>query len=112
MNKQPLVLGLAVLLICVGLSGCNEPGGNSELDKFVGRWEPTSAGGTLIFSSDRTCYIGSLSGTYKLEEGVLVIDLAGGGGISILYDYAFSNNNTTLALTELGVGITTVYTKL
>ena len=40
MNRYLIVLGIAVLLICVGLGGCNEQTGmSSEENKFVGTWE-------------------------------------------------------------------------
>ncbi len=44
MNKHLLVSGIAVLLICVGLSGCTEQTNNeddntiSEYDSFIGNF--------------------------------------------------------------------------
>jgi len=32
MNKQLIIFGMAVLLICVGLSGCNEQTGDTSGD--------------------------------------------------------------------------------
>jgi len=43
MNKHLIVLGIAVLLICVGLSGCTEfslDSFNSEVDPVIQRAEP------------------------------------------------------------------------
>ena len=108
MKKQIMVIGIIVLLVCVGLSGCTQT--NSELDHFVGRWESSNLpGSVLIFNSDRTCNIGFLRGKYSLKEKTLVVDLDEG---SVLYDYNFSNDFNTLSLTELGAYQSTfVYTK-
>ena len=40
MNKNLLIFGLAVLLICVGLSGCNESNNSfkSDEDRIIGTW--------------------------------------------------------------------------
>jgi len=40
MNKKLLIIGIAVLLLTVGLNECNEQTGIlSEENKFVGTWE-------------------------------------------------------------------------
>jgi len=39
MNKYLIVVAIAILLLAVGLSGCNEQTGiSSEESKFVGTW--------------------------------------------------------------------------
>lgn len=109
MKKHLIVIGTAVLLLVVGLSGCNEIGGNSELDRFVGKWKGGFS--PLLFYKDRTCNIGSLTGNYRIEEGTLVVDLDI-EKMSVLYEYEFSNNDNTLTLTELGlVEVPIVYTR-
>ncbi len=41
MKKYFVVLGIVVLLVCVGLSGCNQISNLflSDEDKFVGLWD-------------------------------------------------------------------------
>jgi hypothetical protein len=110
MKKQLLIIGIIVLLVSVGLSGCVD---NSELDHFVGKWTAknfTNYTMVLIFNSDRTCTIGTLPGRYSLKEKTLVVDL--GKNVSMMYDYNFSNDFNTLTLTVLGASqYTIVYTK-
>ena len=110
MNRHPIILGIIVLLICVGLSGCNGIGGNNELNRFVGKWKSNDIPTVMMFNSDRTCYIGAGRGTYKLEHDSLVVDLD--QGVSVIYEYQFSNDNNTLTLTEMGAyKATFVYTR-
>lgn len=113
MKKQLTIVGIIVLLVCVGLSGCVENVNNSELDHFVGKWTAknfTNYTMVLIFNSDRTCTIGTLPGRYSLKEKTLVVDL--GKNVSVMYDYSFSNDYNTLTLTVLGASqYTIVYTK-
>ena len=90
MNKNLIIIGVSVLLICVGLSGCNEQGGNSELDRFVGTWMENSEV-DYIFESDRTfkSFDGAITtaGTYEIKDEKLVLTL---GGISESCNYSFS----------------------
>jgi len=39
MKKQLLIIGIIVLLVCVGLSGCNESNQSNDKSKFIGTWE-------------------------------------------------------------------------
>lgn len=108
MNKPLLVLVIIMMLLTLFLCGCNEE--QNELDRFVGSWKGDIA--TYIFNSNRTCIIGTFNGTYKLEDETLIVNLDEGpiqGPIS--YNYGFSNNDTTLTLTEVSLGITAVYIK-
>ena len=110
MNKNLIILGIAILLLVVGLSGCNGIGENSELNRFVGKWKSNDIPTVMMFNSDRSCNIGAVRGMYKLEHDSLVIDLD--QGVSIIYEYQFSNNNNTLTLTEMGAyQATFVYTR-
>ena len=38
MKKQLLIIGIIVLLVCVGLSGCEQRKINDDTSKFIGRW--------------------------------------------------------------------------
>ena len=81
MNKQPLIFGVILLVICVGLCGCFDEdtsglqkSNNSLLNKFVGTWT-TEQGVTLVIYTGGTCrFIGS-SGTWEINNGTLFIIL-------------------------------------
>jgi hypothetical protein len=108
MNKPLLVIVIIMALVTLFLCGCNEE--QNDLDRFVGVWEGELS--TYIFNSNRTCKIGTFNGTYTLEDETLIVNLDEGpiqGPIS--YYFAFSNNDTTLTLTEVSLGITAVYIK-
>jgi hypothetical protein len=108
--KKMTILLIFLIMFSVGcFSGCIESNDNNELDIFVGQWNPTIISGKLIFNSNRTCIIGGFSGVYKIEHETLVVYFD--EGVTTRYDYEFSNNNTTLALTELVGNFTIVYEK-
>lgn len=113
MNKNLIIFGIAVLLICVGLSGCDtQQGDSSELARFVGTWRCQHYGTVLTITcfSDGTCSWNGLSGFYELKDGKFVCDLPS-HGITHTYEYSFSNNDKTLTLTDVSYGDTDVYTK-
>jgi len=64
-NKGILTIGIAVLLLSVGLSGCIE---KSDSDKIIGTWESTY-GTKWIFRED-TIYIGDVELHYTIGEDV------------------------------------------
>jgi len=111
MNKTLIIIGVAVLLVCVGLSGCNEKSGNSKLDRLIGTWMENGEV-DYIFESDRTftSFDGPITtaGTYEIKDEKLVLTV---GGISISYNYSFSNNDRTLTMTMVDTNIIHVYTK-
>jgi len=109
MNKQPLIFGVILLVICVGLCGCFDEdtsglqkSNNSLLNKFVGTWT-TEQGVTLVIYTGGTCrFIGS-SGTWEINNGTLFIILVYTDGKNKMsFDYEFSDNDTTLTLTDAG----------
>ena len=105
MKKHIIAIGIVILLLAVGLSGCNEldnSNGNgntsSELDKFVGDWviEQQSNSYLTIFSDGTCSYYGS-SGFWEIKDGRLVLDLYSQGRTEV-FSYYFSENNTKLHL--------------
>jgi hypothetical protein len=101
MKKQLVIIGIVALLVCVGLSGCNEIINtvNPEKNKFVGTWkEPTA---TFVFFSDGTLSMGILSGTWEIKDGNLVLNYPPS---SLVFSYTFSNSDRTLTLTPAGGG--------
>ena len=110
MNKNLIILVIAILLICVGfLSGCNEQ--SSEESKFLGTWIDDT-GETTIFHENgtTTSILGDLqgTGTWKLENDRLIITFQ---GLILTFDYSFSNNDETLTLINVDTGLTFVNIK-
>ena len=115
MNKHLIILGIVVLLICVGLSGCTEQPNNeddntiSEYDRFVGIWMYEESGGIYTFSSDGAFSFDAPGeeneGTYEVRDEKLwftytfppelVGEVEG-------FDYSFSNNDTTFIISPEG----------
>ena len=98
------------------MSGCNElESENIKADenRFVGTWKTTittQLGGsyneTIVFFSDGTCNnfpetMGRVSGTYRIKDGLLVFTTSP-NQIWATYDYAFSENYTTLTISNIG----------
>jgi hypothetical protein len=110
MKKQLVIIGIFAILVCIGLSGCNQI--NNTLDpeksKFVGTWQNSTSMVIDLFS-DGKCTFLSINGTWDLKEGKLVLVLS--TGRTITYNYLFSNNNRTLALIDLEYGTTFNVTK-
>jgi len=112
MRPQSMLMGIIVLLLCVGLTGCEQFNSteNTERNKFVGTWQNTTGyPARIVFSSDGHCTYGSEKGTWELQDSKLSIELAD-SGLIYDYNYWFSNNNRTLLLTRT-FGYSILYTK-
>jgi len=110
MNKHLIVIGTAVLLLAVGLSGCNEINPFSGDNRFVGTWK--SNGSTITFFSDGEGSEMGIGFQWEIKDGKLVRETDITGVLqSMVYDYQFSDNDTTLTLTDVSLGITRIYTK-
>jgi len=124
MKKYFVVLGVIVLVVCVGLSGCNQISNLflSEEDKFVGLWvsEGFLEAPTVIgFSSNGTLSItvqvgllnfSSSGGSWELDEGILTMELED-FILLTTYTYTFEEENTKLTLTEIDSGDSYLLTK-
>jgi len=123
MKKQFIIIGVVVLLGCIGLSGCNQVNNssnsqvnnslNSEEIKFVGTWVNISTKGivtTINLFSDNTSVLNSMSGSWELKDGKLVITLVSGNP-TLIYNYVFSHNYSTLSLNSTEGGGTQIFTK-
>ncbi len=122
MNKHLIVLGMAVLLICVGLSGCTNEDksqdgtdASNDLAKFVGTWKSIERDREYTFYSNSsyllsTTEYGGVStsrGTYEVKDERLTLH-----GLAVgPFMYSFSNNDNTLTLTDVDDGDSEVYTK-
>jgi hypothetical protein len=111
MSKQFMAVGIVIILLVVGLSGCSQKATNvnaEEMKKFLGVWK-ASEYDIHIFSLDGVCNYLNMPGTYSIDNGRLTVNL--NNGLKYTYYYSFSNNNTILTLTHVDRGYTTVYTK-
>ncbi len=123
MKKQLVIFGIAVLLICIGFSGCNEDNNTfqSDEEKIIGTWvfattlNETTVYVYYIFLTNKTfevifSYAGEVireNGTWNITDNKLLITLK---GEIITSDYNFSNNNKTLTIIESN-GIKSIFTK-
>jgi hypothetical protein len=117
-QKQFVIIGIVALLICVGLSGCNQISNVflTDEDKLVGTWNsdgiwldvPT----VIVFSSNGTFKIDlgipnspidfSLTeGKWNMNDGVLMMEI-----VDLIppsnYTYKFSEDSGTLEITDIG----------
>ena len=98
MKKQLVILGIVVLFLVVGFSGCQEISVIDEEDRFVGRWiddkgyvKDFFANGTYITYSSW----GNNSYQWILKDEKLVLNTA---GMVTALSYVFSDNDNTLTL--------------
>jgi hypothetical protein len=121
MKKQPIISTLTVLFILTLLSGCNQMDRvlNPTEHNFVGTWitdDETAQQDlweTLVFSSDGTVSLNmNVTGTFEVDRGnYLRINVSTDGThIQYVFDYEFSNNQTTLRLLYQDTG--RIYTYL
>ncbi len=103
MRKQLVIIGLATLVVCMSLSGCHKVDDTVtiEKNKFMGTWKNTTQGvtTTITLFSNGTCKVMGGNGTWDLKDGKFLMTLAVNHKTTT-YWYAFSNNNTTLSLTQ------------
>lgn len=101
MKKQLIVVGIIVLLITIGLSGCTET--KVRDSRFVGEWKDIEhPQNTLTFFSDGTGLFSNLSSSWEIKDSNLVITTSvSGQEAKSTFSYVFSNNNQTLILTDV-----------
>ena len=117
MKKQLIIIGIIILLVAIGLSGCTETNTNSlndEEKKFVGSWasyykNESGGHGNITFFSNKT---GDAEGfiTWKVENERLVMwekDI----NSQFRFIYTFKYNNTVLILTDAANGIASAWLK-
>ena len=107
MNKKQIVIGIVIILLIVGLSGCDEISNPliSDKDKLVGTWEKELGyTNNIVFFSDGDCSISGFSGTWEIKDEKLVIDAEGRLGlVKGVFEYYFSNNDNTLHLKDVSI---------
>ena len=122
MKKQLIVVGIIVIFLIVGLSGCNSNSTNSDEEKLIGIWTYSislgneTASASYVFLSNKmfkiiTSYNGevyTVNGTWNIMDNKLLITLEGQD--TVINDYIFSNNDTKLKISDSS-GSTVVFTK-
>jgi PKD repeat protein len=105
MKGNVIILGIIILLVCVGLSGCtntNNPT-DTEKNKFIGSWyDIMHSDKTLIFYSNNSVKWGdSGMGEFSIENGELHLNLDATPLVGeSIWGYSFSDNDTNLTLTD------------
>ena len=111
MKKQLMIVGIIIILLTVGLIGCNENTSKSDEEKIIGTWtnrdmhDGSIESNSYIFYSNKTFkVIGSyesevlnINGTWNITDNKLVMTAEGETKTA---DYKFSDNNKTLTLTD------------
>ena len=122
MKKQLIVVGIIVIFLIVGLSGCNSNSTKSDEEKLIGIWIYSislgneTASASYDFLSNKmfkiiTSYNGevyTVNGTWNVMDNKLLITLEGQD--TVINDYIFSNNDTKLKISDSS-GSTVVFTK-
>jgi hypothetical protein len=108
------IIGVLVILVIVGLSGCNsteQTTGPTPEDLIIGNWYGEIQGEVVnytFYENDSTCLsygIKTLWKGYEITKDYLIItNLTSGSSTS--YEYSFVDNNQTLGITAPGGEIT------
>jgi hypothetical protein len=103
MKKQLVIIGIVVILVCIGFTGCDENNNttNDEKNKFIGTWQNTTQEVTLTMNlfSDGNCSLYGVNGTWDLRDGKFIfVLLSDTGPLTYTYNYVFSNNDRTLSI--------------
>jgi hypothetical protein len=119
MKKQFIIIGVVIVLIIVGLSGCstqnnnqnqNNNNVNPERNSFIGVWktDPIDNYWTLELYSNGTFkrMDGVVGGQYEINDGHLALNYTDEIWVPDEFDYNFSNSNTTLILIKPSANLT------
>jgi hypothetical protein len=106
MKKQLILMGVALLLLNAGISGCThketEPSKINQ-EKILGEWTENIPGTPIIVFMNfvtNTSYYERINetriwGTYTMTNETIALQ---SGGVTNTFEYSFSNNWTTLTL--------------
>jgi hypothetical protein len=116
--KNQLIIGITVMLVCVGLSGCTNTTISDE-ERLIGNWDvsATYQGKNISeeiweFRSDHTFETSHKddtevkpvsSGTWKITNNRLILTFMGSTQSTKTMDYVFSNNYNTITLTDTDI---------
>ena len=110
MKRQLVIIGITILLITIGFSGCTENTSENTsvlTSKFVGTWISEEREARYNFSSDGTFSFYApdeeYEGTYELKDEKLwftytyeLEEKVDG------FNYSFSDNNTSITILPIG----------
>lgn len=111
-KKQSVTIGIFVLFVCIGLSGCNRISNSYtiEKNKFIGTWTylvPSNNGSnysfTYYFFSNGTFSFNKngliTNGTFDIIDGNLFLTYKANDTMQYVdCSYVFSENNTKLSI--------------
>jgi hypothetical protein len=104
MKKQLIIIGIIVLLITVGLSGCADKNNGEENNKFVGTWKDYPGySSSFTFSSDGTGIWVDSPMLWEEKDGILEINPES-NPVNMTYYYTFSDDYQILTLTFDKIG--------
>jgi hypothetical protein len=120
MKKQLVIIGIVILLVCVGLSGCNQISNVflTDEEKLVGTWNSEGiwldVPIVIVFSSNGTFKatfklgiptnsaidFSSSKGKWDINDGILSMEI-----VDVIpptnYTYQFSEDSRTLTITDI-----------
>lgn len=123
MNKQIFIISIALVLIFVGLSGCDENTKHDIIkDNLLGEWimlyDDKPSNTSLIFYGNGSMRsiapdIGlSTPGKWELKDDKIIFHAENVGLYDTWeYNYYFSNNNNTFTTILVGTNHTVVYVR-
>jgi len=114
MNKKLIAIGIVLVFLVVGLSGCQDIGNNNpEKNKFIGTWEPANVNHpTLICYSDGTGSLGNSQMDWELKDEKFLVKNLFQGHTTFTYEYGFSDDNNTLSLKDLNTNVISDYKRI
>lgn len=91
MNNRILIIGIAVLLLTIGLSGCSS-NNSDDKKKFIGTWESATYLNQKIttYNSNGTGFNDDVTFEWKIKDGQLIMSWPDRDR-TIIYDYKFVN---------------------
>ena len=114
MKRKKIVVGIIIIIITVGLSGCNkttnQTAEKTEMDRFLGTWQLDDTENIWRFYQEDNIYVwyrgGDTGGehaktyfVYEAENGKLTASYTlYGDTISYIMDYEFSDNEEELTM--------------
>jgi hypothetical protein len=126
-RKQLVIIGIVALLVCVGLSGCNQISNVFLTDegRIIGTWnsegiwvdEPTvivfSSNGTFKATIDFSVIKTTSEGKWDMNNGILTMEIANKITVNFPtnFTYRFSEDNKILTITPIDGSDSYILTK-
>jgi len=109
MRKHRIIIGLTLILLIVGLTGCTDNNLSADRAKFIGTWYIQDAAThgilwTFIFLENGSFiefehgYNSYVNGTWNVKGGRLLELYSRNDTTPMILNYVFSNNDTVITL--------------